>query len=155
MPRRTTAQGERIVKKGLQGGLIGLFAHAVLLAGAGSAAATDLDSEKAEVLNAISGAIVESLCGEQGPYLTCLRVTSAQCKSELTQVTAICWERLRDQMPDVGEESPESIRLFGQEFGACFKQRLEELGDFPKASARACLGSEWSGAVQAPAGSKE
>lgn len=131
------------MQRGLQSALIGLCTYAVLLTDAGAAAAADLKSEKDEVLNAISGGIIEYLCEEQGPYLTCLRVTSAQCKSELTQVEATCRERLRDQMPDLNEEEAlESIRLFSQELGACFMQLHEETGDFQKARALACLDSD-------------
>jgi len=103
-----------------------------------SAAAAQEDAGKAAFFDDTAAQIRDQLC-QEGPYLTCLQIPSAQCTAELQPVIAGCRARMLPGMPAIAAEDVNAMRVFWERFGNCVMDAHLATGNFDRPAAETCL----------------
>ena len=73
--------------------------------------------------------IVEYLCQDDGPYLSCLGISSRDCKSDMAEIMLVCSDKLKGAMPIVETHADlEKIGEFGGQVSQCLLKNHRNIG---------------------------
>ena len=78
------------------------------------------------------------LCADGEEYLTCLSITSEQCRQDISKISGIC-NTIFNKIKPANEKDIKLFQAFGEDYGSCLINEHIKLRDVNQLSTKKCL----------------